>query len=283
MIYPTSEPLTALDTQPLPLPVAPDRAGATGPGTPVGRHGQHRSPRRRRRWLRRLAIVVIIGAVVVGVSLAAIIGLTPSVGDAQQRTNAILALHHAPSDQGVVPAKVATALLATEDSRFYHEGAFDPRGVARAVWGFVTRNHNAGGATITQQLAKLLYTPNHSDLFSELEQVGVAIKLDHHFSKQQILAMYFDAAYFGDGAYGVTEAAQHYFGVPTAQLSWAQASLLAGLVQAPSAYDPHTHFSLARLRQRHVLARLVATHALTAAEAAAAASAPLAPAISFSG
>jgi membrane peptidoglycan carboxypeptidase len=71
--------------------------------------------------------------------------------------------------------------------------------------------------------------------------------------------------------------------VPPGQLSWAQASLLAGLVQAPSKYDPHGHLSLARKRQSHVLARLVATHQLTAAEAAAAWNAPLNPAVAFHG
>lgn len=273
--------LMTTDTRPLPVFVGP-----RPPGTPseVGSApGADRRPRRRRRWLRRIVVVVVALVVVFAAALAALVGLTPSVGDAPQRASAILAEHGAPSDNGIVPAKVAAALLATEDSRFYHEGAFDPRGVARAAVGFVTHNHNAGGATITQQLAKLLYTPERSGFLSEVEQVGVAIKLSHHFSKHQILAMYFDAAYFGDGAYGVTEAAQHYFGVPAANLTWGQASLLAGLVQAPSAYDPHGHLSLARRRQQHVLARLVAHDVLTATAATQAANAPLGAVVTFSG
>ena len=105
----------------------------------------------------------------------------------------------------------------------------------------------------------MLYAPGTS-LGAELRQVGVAFRLDQHFSKKTILALYLDASYFGDGAYGVVQAASHYFELAPSQLSWAQASLLAGLVQAPSEYDPHGHFSLARQRQSHVLARLVATH-----------------------
>jgi membrane peptidoglycan carboxypeptidase len=150
------------------------------------------------------------------------------------------------------------------------------------VIGAVTRNGSFGGATIEQQLAKMLYAPGTSD-GPELRQVGVAFRLDQQFNKTQILAMYLNAAYFGDGAYGITAAAEHYFGAAAAQLSWAQASLLAGLVQAPTQYDPHGHFHLARERQQHVLSRLVATHVLTPAQASDAYRAPLDPVVSFSG
>jgi penicillin-binding protein 1A len=146
----------------------------------------------------------------------------------------------------------------------------------------VTGDGNDGGATIEQQLAKMLYAPG-TGLRAELEQVGVAFRLDATYSKAHILAMYLDAAYFGDGAYGCTAAAEHYFGVPPAKLSWGQATLLAGLVQAPSEYDPHGHLALARNRQRHVLARLVATGAMTPAEAQRVYAQALAPAIAFYG
>ena len=146
----------------------------------------------------------------------------------------------------------------------------------------MTNNGNDGGATIELQLAKMLYAPGTS-LGSELRQVGVAFRLDLHFSKQRILALYLDAAYFGDGAYGVVAAASHYFGLAPSQLSWAQASLLAGLVQAPSEYDPHGHFTLARQRQSHVLARLVATHQLTSSQAAQVWNTPLDPLVPFYG
>jgi membrane peptidoglycan carboxypeptidase len=177
---------------------------------------------------------------------------------------------------------VAAALLATEDSRFYSDPALDPRGVVRATWGVLTNNGNDGGATIELQLAKMLYIQGTSPT-SELRQVGVAFRLDQRFSKQRILAMYLDAAYFGDGSYGVVAAAHHYFGIDPDQLSWAQASLLAGLVQAPSNYDPHGHFHLARQRQAHVLARLVATRRLTSSQATTIWNDPLDPAVSFYG
>jgi membrane peptidoglycan carboxypeptidase len=242
--------------------------------------------RRRRprwaRWLRRLAALVVGVVILTGAGLLVVILTSPAVTNAPQRVQAMLAAHHAPSDDGAIPTRLAAALLATEDSRYYHDPALDPRGVGRAVLGLVTHNGNDGGATIEQQLAKMLYAPGTS-LGAELRQVGVAFRLDQHFSKKAILALYLDASYFGDGAYGVVQAASHYFDLTPGQLSWAQASLLAGLVQAPSEYDPHGHFSLARQRQSHVLARLVATHQLTASQAAAVWHAPLSPAVPFFG
>ena len=117
----------------------------------------------------------------------------------------------------------------------------------------------------------------------ELEQVGLAFRLDAMYTKAHILAMYLDAAYFGDGAYGCTAAAEHYFGLAPRAAVVGQASLLAGLVQAPTKYDPHGHLALARSRQRHVLARLVAIGALTSDQAQEIYAEPLHPAVSFYG
>jgi membrane peptidoglycan carboxypeptidase len=250
-----------------------ERTGVLGP----------RRGRRRWRWLRRLVAALLVLTVLIVGGFGVLLEATPSVHDAPARVAAELADHHAPSDDGVIPAKVAAALLATEDSRFYSDPALDPQGVTRAAWGEVTADQSTGGATIEVQLAKLLYTPGRSGVGAEVQQVGLAVKLDHEFTKRRILAMYLDAAYFGDGAYGITAAAHHYFDRPAGQLSWAQASLLAGLVQAPTDYDPHGHLHLALLRRRHVLDRLVTTGALTRAQAQQIETAPLHPAVSFSG
>ena len=240
-------------------------------------------PRPRLRWLRRCALIAVTLVVLVIGGFAALLGVTPSVTDAPALVAKQLAAHHDPSDNGVIPAKVATALLATEDSRYYADPALDWQGVVRGAWGAVTGRHDTGGATIEIQLAKLLYTPGRSGVRAVVEQVGLAVKLDHHYTKDRILALYLDAAYFGDGAYGITAAAEHYFGLGPGLLSWAQASLLAGLVQAPTAYDPHGHLHLALLRRHHVLDRLVATGHLTRPQAAQVEQAPLHPAVPFQG
>lgn len=110
---------------------------------------------------------------------------------------------------------------------------------------------DAGGSTIAQQLAKNLYTG------SALRDVMLAFKLEQSYSKPRILRMYADAIYFGAGYWGLERASRGYFGKPARELDWAEASLLAGLPQAPSAYDPRTSFARARARQRDVLRALV--------------------------
>lgn len=123
------------------------------------------------------------------------------------------------------------------------------------------------GSTIGQQLAKRLY-PHGSGVFGTLEEIGVAVKLSLHYSASAILGMYLNSVYFGHGYWGDVAAAHGYFGVPPRQLSWAQAALLAGLPQAPSAYDPLRHLALARSQQRHVLDQLVVNGYLSAIQAA---------------
>ncbi|HET9076036.1 MAG TPA: biosynthetic peptidoglycan transglycosylase [Acidimicrobiales bacterium] len=238
---------------------------------------------RRRRWLVRGLLALLAVIVVLASASAVLLVATPSPRSAPAKIAAELAAHQAPSDRGVIPAKVAAAILATEDSRYYSDPAIDLRGTLRAVYGIVTANPNEGGATIEVQLAKLLYTPRRSDPLALSEQVAIALKMDHDFSKRQILAMYLDAAYFGDGCYGITAAAERYFGRSPEQLSWGQASLLAGLVQAPSAFDPHHHLQAALRRRAHVLARLEAVGDLTATQVRAVAQEPLDPAVTFSG
>jgi penicillin-binding protein 1A len=217
--------------------------------------------------------------VVVDLSMA----LTPSVADARGRVAALLAAHSGQTDAGQVPTRVGQAVVATEDSRFYGHPGIDVVGIGRALVAPLRSGGDPGGATIDQQLAKLLYSPGRTGPAAVARDAALAVKLDARYRKATLLAWYLDAAYFGDGAYGVESAARHYFAVPADQLSWGQASMLAGLLQAPSAYDPVAHLHLARARQAHVLQRLVATGVLTTAEAATAYAAPLIPAVRFAG
>ena len=144
----------------------------------------------------------------------------------------------------------------------------------RVAWA-AAQGRDAGGATIDQQLAKLVYAPGRGGLLREFDEAVLALKIDHAYPKDQILSDYLTVVYFGHGYYGLDQAADGYFDRTPAELSWGQASLLAGLVQAPTAYDPLQHFDAARARQRHVLDRLVAVGELTAAQADAAYAAPL--------
>ena len=156
------------------------------------------------------------------------------------------------------------AVLAAEDRNFYQHGAIDVASTLRALWVDVTnRGLNEGGSTITQQLVKIqLLTPEKS-LPRKLHELVLAVALEQRFSKDQILTMYLNRVYFGHGAYGVGAAARTYFGKDAKDLTAAQAAFLAGLIQAPSAYDPVLHFQLASGREQYVLRGMVDTHALS--------------------
>jgi membrane peptidoglycan carboxypeptidase len=235
-----------------------------------GQGGRPRPPRRRRRWrfLRRAVTLLAALAVVAGLVVAGLLLVAPSVANAPDLARRITAAHHAVYPGPAVPRRFAASLVSTEDHRFYSEPGVDPLAVGRVVVGRVAGQPDQGGATLYQQLAKMLYTPGRAGVMVEGEQVLLGIKLSLTFSKPDILRMYADVAYFGHGYYGLPQAACGYFGKQPAQLSWAQASMLAGLVQAPSVYDPLANFAAARARQAHVLGRLRATGTLTAAQAA---------------
>jgi membrane peptidoglycan carboxypeptidase len=189
---------------------------------------------------------------------------TPSVGNAEQLAAAQAKAHHSVYPGPAVPAKFAAALEATEDHRFGSEPGIDPFAVARAAWTSVFGGNDPGGATLYQQLAKMLYTNGRSGGWSvEAKQVGLAIKLSIRYSPEQILQMYSGVAYFGNNDYGLAAASCGYFGIRPARLSWAKAALLAGLVQGPSIDDPLTHPGRARAREVHVIGRLVATGKIT--------------------
>jgi membrane peptidoglycan carboxypeptidase len=227
-------------------------------------------------WRRRATgtLAVLVVAPILGVAI--LWPLTPGVANADQLVRTHLNAFHS-ADLIVLPRpdRMAQALIATEDSRFFQTPGIDPVSVVRAGLGTVTGSGDTGAATLEQQLAKNLYFPKDDGLVVKVQEAELALQLDAHYSKNDILRMYLADVYFGHGFYGLPAAANGYFGVTPAQLSWAQASMLAGLVQAPSAYDPIDHLSTGRLRQRHVLDRLVATHALSAAQADAAFAAPL--------
>jgi membrane peptidoglycan carboxypeptidase len=222
------------------------------------------NPRRARggAFFRRLSRVLGAGIVTLGVLLGAGWAVTPSVDDAQQRVAEELATHGATALQDDVPTSLAEALIATEDTRFEHHFGVDPIGAVRSAWGGLTGT-DEGGSTLDQQLAKNLYADGQHGFADRVECVVLAVKLDATWSKDDLLRMYLDDGYYGHDFYGLTAATEGYFGVEPADLSWAQATLLAGLFQAPTAYDPFVHPDRAAARQAHVLDRLVAVGTLT--------------------
>lgn len=239
-----------------------------------GAAGRPRSRIRRviRAAVKTTVLLLVLGAIAIGVLAAA----TPSAGQATALAQALARSRHISWPGPPVPERFAQALVATEDHRFYGEPGIDPFAFGRLLFAKVTGGQDQSGSTIEYQLARMLYTPvGRPGLATQAEDAALAVKLNLTYSKQQILVLYADAAYFGQGYYGLQAAACGYFGRPPASLTVAQAALLAGLVNAPSTDDPVLYPAAARSREQHVLSRMVATGYLTSAEAGLALSQPL--------
>lgn len=166
------------------------------------------------------------------------------------------------SRQGVL------AFVSAEDGDFFRHPGIDLWGVARAAWANLkARKVVQGGSTITQQVAKtLLLTPQRT-FGRKIKEMILAWRIEHYLTKEEILYLYLNQIYLGNGAYGVEAAAQTYFGKHAKDLGVAEAALLAGLVQAPSRYSPLRHPRRARARQVYVIERMVADHHITPAQA----------------
>jgi hypothetical protein len=137
-----------------------------------------------------------------------------------------------------LPAILASAVIAIEDRRFYQHGGIDFAATIRAAWHDLLGRRLEGGSTITQQLARLLYLSPERSLKRKVQEAILAIWLESHLTKQQILARYLDTAYFGAGAYGVDAAAKRYFGKSAKDVSVGEAAMLAGLIRGRNQERP---------------------------------------------
>ena len=175
--------------------------------------------------------------------------------------------HYVPLDE--IPLSLRQAIIAVEDSRFYSHKGLDPSGIARATIVNVEAGQiEEGGSTITQQLAKNLFLTQEQSFTRKLEEIILAINLERHFSKDEILEMYLNTIYFGSNFYGVWEAAEGYFGKEPSELTLAESAMLAAdLPQAPSAYSPYVDYMLAKKRQLTVIKAMVGANILTEREA----------------
>ncbi len=171
-----------------------------------------------------------------------------------------------------ISPNVIDATIATEDKNFYTDPGVDPLGIARAlIQDLSSGSLSQGGSTITQQLAKnvLIARPERTQktYVRKIQEMVLAFKITQVYSKNDILQMYLDRVYYGHLSYGIEAAAETYFGVHASQLDLAEASMLAGLPQAPSEYDPVVHINAAKQRQAHVLDRMVAQGYITSQQA----------------
>ena len=170
-----------------------------------------------------------------------------------------------------MPAYLPAAAVAIEDRRFWHHPGIDLVGLARAaLTDLVARHVVQGGSTITQQVAKNLFLTNARTFRRKVQELLLTLWLEHTFTKSEILEIWLNRVYLGSGTWGVDAAARMYFGVSARHVTLWQAAVLAGLPRAPSRFNPRADPAAAAARAREVLAAMVDTGAITAAEAQAA-------------
>ena len=157
------------------------------------------------------------------------------------------------------PDHLIKALLATEDRRFFEHFGIDVIGTSRAV--VANLRHQGvkqGGSSLSQQLAKNLFLSNERSIERKIKEAFLALWLETHMTKREILKLYLDRAYMGGGMHGVTAASEFYFGKSVRDIDMAEAAMLAGLFKAPTKYAPHVNLPAARARANDVLSNMVA-------------------------
>lgn len=232
-------------------------------------------PDRARRYVKRAAVTFAALVAALALAVGVLWLATPSASQATALAAAGAKAHGIPYPGLTAPANFTKPLIATEDHRFYSEPGVDLLAVGRVVQSKITGGVDQGGATIEQQLAKMLYTPGQAGFFTEVKQVTLAVKLNMTYSKQQVLDLYAEVAYYGHGFYGLEQASCGYFGHPAKDLTVVQGAMLAGVVNAPSVDDPISDPTNARAQLAHVIARMVAVGDLTQTQGQRALQAPL--------
>ena len=245
-------------------------------------------PRRRRfRWLRYAIIGLVWGALSLAVAVlwfardlprpeVALDAVRRPSLTVEDRTGHVLATYGDivgdPLRLSDMPAWLPEAVVAVEDRRYWHHPGIDLIGMARAAATNLVAGHVVqGGSTITQQVAKNLFLTNARTFRRKVQELLLTLWLERTFSKKEILEIYLNRVYLGSGAWGMDAAAHIYFGTSARRVNLWQSAVLAGLPRAPSRFNPRTDPSAAAARGKDVLAAMLDTGAITAAQTQAAA------------
>ncbi len=174
--------------------------------------------------------------------------------------------HFVPYSQ--LPKIYIDAVISTEDRRFYEHGSVDFIAIARAFYTNIRdKEFDEGGSTITQQVAKNIVFTQDKNIARKFGEIFAAYELEKNYSKDEILALYVNSSYFGDGYYSIYDASMGYYGKEPKDLNLNEASMLAGIPNAPSIYSPTVNPTLAKQRQTQVLNKMVGERYITQAEA----------------
>lgn len=172
-------------------------------------------------------------------------------------------------DPSTVPEYVGHAIVASEDRTFYTNSGIDLKGIARALYTNVTTGSRQGGSTLTQQYVERYYVGETTSYRGKAKEAILALKINREQSKEHILGNYMNTIYFGRGAYGIEVAAKMYFGKKASELTLSEAAMLAGIIPAPSAWDPALDPDKAQERWQRVLNLMVEDGWISQAEASA--------------
>lgn len=168
-----------------------------------------------------------------------------------------------------ISPQIRNAVISTEDRSFYSNPGFDIKGLARAAVSYVIHHGqiSGGGSTITQQLAKNTLLTQKQTFVRKFQEIFLAVEITRHYSKDDILTMYLNNAYFGNGVWGVEDASERYFGKHAKDLDASQGAALAAILRSPSFYNPVDHMDNALGRRNLILSLMVDNGKLTQAEA----------------
>ena len=156
-----------------------------------------------------------------------------------------------------IPKHVQQAFIAIEDNRFYEHSGIDYRGTARALVSTLSGREVQGGSTITQQLAKNAFLTQERSIIRKIKEAFIAKELEHKYTKDEILTMYLNQIYFGQGAYGIESASLYYFGKHVQNLDIAEAATLAAIPKSPNYYNPFENPKESKNRQELVIDQMV--------------------------
>jgi penicillin-binding protein 1A len=238
------------------------------------------------------AIVGFFGAIILGITMWVISRGLPDVETIStfipaettkiySQDGVVLAELHREENRELIPIErispiLIKAVIASEDVNFYNHNGIDFKGIARAF----VRNIQAGrfaegGSTLTQQLARNLFLTRQRKLMRKISEVVLAVEIERHYTKTEILQMYLNQVYWGHNAYGIESAARLYFAKSARELNLAESALLVGLLTGPELYSPIRYYDRAKVRQKIVLNKMVEEDVITEEEAAAAYKQPL--------
>jgi len=175
-----------------------------------------------------------------------------------------------------VPAHLEKAVIAIEDNNFYHHFGIQVSGILRSLMvNVLHRGYQQGGSTITQQLARNMFLTRRKTIERKIKEIILALQIERMYTKREILEMYLNQIYFGNGAYGVESASRAYFGKHVQDLELAECALLAGLPRAPNTYNPYRNQDRALMRRNLVIAQMQRLGYITSDEAGQAKAEPL--------